>query len=161
MDRKTWIMTVYGSIGTACSPCECHEKVAHQVDFQPDVLKKMNEAYHDIFDHHKEPEHVLEVPAVVQAFGIPLHSHGLYSSRPQNQRRRVEVKRGAEALKELDPQNPIDPQLGRKGYHEDFKRLDNDPFDLQALETKARRFNFHTLDTGDGTSRQWTVQIVP
>jgi YgiT-type zinc finger domain-containing protein len=32
--------------------------------FKPDVLKKMDEAYHDIFDRHKEPERVLEVPAV-------------------------------------------------------------------------------------------------
>ena len=34
------------------------------------------------------------------------------------------------------PKNPIDSQPGRKGYHEDFKRLDNDPFDLQALRRK-------------------------
>ena len=26
--------------------------------FQPDVLKKMDEAYHDIFDRHKEPDRV-------------------------------------------------------------------------------------------------------
>jgi YgiT-type zinc finger domain-containing protein len=32
--------------------------------FKPDVLKKMDEAYHDIFDCHKEPERVLAVPAV-------------------------------------------------------------------------------------------------
>ena len=32
--------------------------------FKPDVLKKMDEAYHDIFDRHKEPERVLKVPAV-------------------------------------------------------------------------------------------------
>ena len=38
---------------------QCGEKY-----FKPDVLKKMDEAYHDIFDHHKEPERVLEVPAV-------------------------------------------------------------------------------------------------
>ena len=32
--------------------------------FKPDVLKKMDEAYHDIFDCHEEPERVLAVPAV-------------------------------------------------------------------------------------------------
>lgn len=32
--------------------------------FKPGVLKKMDEAYHDIFDCHKEPERVLTVPAV-------------------------------------------------------------------------------------------------
>jgi YgiT-type zinc finger domain-containing protein len=38
---------------------QCGEKY-----FKPNVLKKMDEAYHDIFDRHKEPERVLEVPAV-------------------------------------------------------------------------------------------------
>jgi len=38
---------------------QCGEKY-----FMPDVLKKMDETYHDIFDRHKEPERVLEVPAV-------------------------------------------------------------------------------------------------
>ncbi len=38
---------------------QCGEKY-----FKPDVLKQMDEAYHDIFDRHKEPERVLEVPAV-------------------------------------------------------------------------------------------------
>jgi YgiT-type zinc finger domain-containing protein len=32
--------------------------------FKPDVLKKMDEAYHDIFDRNQEPERVLMVPAV-------------------------------------------------------------------------------------------------
>lgn len=38
---------------------QCGEKY-----FKPNVLKKMDEIYHDIFDRHKEPERVLEVPAV-------------------------------------------------------------------------------------------------
>ena len=96
-----------------------------------------------------------------RAFGMPVHSHCLYRARPQNQRSRVEVKRRSESLQEIYPKNPINPQPGRKGYYEDFKRLDNDPFDLQALETKARHFSFHTLDTGYGTSRHRTAQIVP
>ncbi|MGH8065311.1 MAG: type II toxin-antitoxin system MqsA family antitoxin [Candidatus Entotheonellia bacterium] len=32
--------------------------------FKPDVLKKMDEAYHNIFDCHQEPERVVAVPAV-------------------------------------------------------------------------------------------------
>ena len=32
--------------------------------FKPDVLKRMDKAYHDIFDRHQEPERVLTVPAV-------------------------------------------------------------------------------------------------
>jgi YgiT-type zinc finger domain-containing protein len=32
--------------------------------FKPDVLKKMDEAYHDIFERNQEPERVLMVPAV-------------------------------------------------------------------------------------------------
>ena len=38
---------------------QCGEKY-----FKPDVLKKMDEAYHDIFDRHKEPERTLVIPAV-------------------------------------------------------------------------------------------------
>lgn len=39
--------------------CQCGEKY-----FQPDVLKRMDEVYHDIFDRHKEPQRILTVPAV-------------------------------------------------------------------------------------------------
>ena len=85
----------------------------------------------------------------------------LYRARPQNERSRVEVKRGTEALQEIYPKNSIDPQPGRKGYYEDFQSLDNDPFDLQALKTKARYFSFHTLDAGYSTSRRRTAQIIP
>jgi len=38
---------------------QCGEKY-----FTPDVLKKMDETCHDIFDRPKEPERGLEVPAV-------------------------------------------------------------------------------------------------
>ena len=33
--------------------------------------------------------------------------------------------------------------------------------DLQALETKARHLSVYTLDTGYGTSRHRTAQIIP
>jgi YgiT-type zinc finger domain-containing protein len=32
--------------------------------FKPDVLKRMDDAYHDIFDRNMEPERILRVPAV-------------------------------------------------------------------------------------------------
>lgn len=38
---------------------QCGEKY-----FAPEVLKKMDTIYHDIFDHHKKPERTLTVPAV-------------------------------------------------------------------------------------------------
>ena len=38
---------------------QCGEKY-----FNPEVLKRMDQAYHDVFDRHQEPERVLEVPAV-------------------------------------------------------------------------------------------------
>ena len=38
---------------------QCGEKY-----FKPEVLKRMDQAYHDVFDRHQEPERVLEVPAV-------------------------------------------------------------------------------------------------
>ncbi len=81
----------------------------------------------------------------------------LYRARPQNQRSRVEVKRRSKSLQEIYSKNPIDSQPRRKVYHEDFKHLDNDPFNLQALETTARYFSFQTLGAGYGTSRYWTL----
>jgi YgiT-type zinc finger domain-containing protein len=39
--------------------CQCGERY-----FKPDVLKKMDDIYHDIFEHRKKPERTLEVPAV-------------------------------------------------------------------------------------------------
>ena len=38
---------------------QCGEKY-----FASDVAKKMDATYHEIFDHHRKPERVLEVPAV-------------------------------------------------------------------------------------------------
>ena len=32
--------------------------------FKPDVLKRMDEVYHAIFDRHEAPERMIEVPAV-------------------------------------------------------------------------------------------------
>ena len=38
---------------------QCGEKY-----FQPDVLKKMDQNFHDVFKRHHRPDQVLEVPAV-------------------------------------------------------------------------------------------------
>lgn len=38
---------------------QCGEKY-----FRPDVLKRMDERYHDIVDRKQQPEEVVEVPAV-------------------------------------------------------------------------------------------------
>ena len=38
---------------------QCGEKY-----FKPDVLKKMDQSFHDIFERHQEPDQLLEVPAV-------------------------------------------------------------------------------------------------
>lgn len=38
---------------------QCGEKY-----FKPDVLKKMDENFHAIFERHEKPDQVLEVPAV-------------------------------------------------------------------------------------------------
>ena len=38
---------------------QCGEKY-----FKPEILKRMDQAYHDVFDRHQEPERVLEVPSV-------------------------------------------------------------------------------------------------
>jgi hypothetical protein len=38
---------------------QCGEKY-----FQPGVVKRMDAMYHDIFDHHRAPERILEVPVV-------------------------------------------------------------------------------------------------
>ena len=38
---------------------ECGEKY-----FRPEVLKRMDEIYHDIFDRRREPERTLTIPAV-------------------------------------------------------------------------------------------------
>ena len=38
---------------------QCGEKY-----FRPEILKKMDEIYHDIFDRNQKPQHTLIVPAV-------------------------------------------------------------------------------------------------
>jgi YgiT-type zinc finger domain-containing protein len=38
---------------------QCGEKY-----FASEVVKRMDTLYHDVFDHHKKPERVLEVPSV-------------------------------------------------------------------------------------------------
>jgi len=38
---------------------QCGEKY-----FKPDVLKKMDHVFHNIVEHHQQPERTLEVPAV-------------------------------------------------------------------------------------------------
>lgn len=38
---------------------QCGEKY-----FRPEILKKMDEIYHDIFDRNQKPQHTLTVPAV-------------------------------------------------------------------------------------------------
>lgn len=38
---------------------QCGEKY-----FQPAVLKKMDQSFHDIFERHQRPDQVLDVPAV-------------------------------------------------------------------------------------------------
>ncbi len=38
---------------------QCGEKY-----FKPDVLKRMDQSYHDIFERHETPEKMLEVPAL-------------------------------------------------------------------------------------------------
>jgi YgiT-type zinc finger domain-containing protein len=38
---------------------QCGEKY-----FKPDVLKRMDKIYHDIFDLHRKPERTLTVPSV-------------------------------------------------------------------------------------------------
>ena len=55
--RKGRLLVISNVPAGVC--CQCGEKY-----FAPVVLKKMDEVYHDIFDRQKEPERVLEVPAV-------------------------------------------------------------------------------------------------
>jgi len=38
---------------------QCGEKY-----FKPQVLKRMDESYHDIFDRHKKPDRMIEIPLV-------------------------------------------------------------------------------------------------
>lgn len=38
---------------------QCGEKY-----FRPDVLKRMDQSFHDMFERHQKPDQVLDVPAV-------------------------------------------------------------------------------------------------
>lgn len=55
--RKGHLLVISNVPAGICS--QCGEKY-----FTPDVLKKADDLYHDIFDRHVEPERTLEVPAV-------------------------------------------------------------------------------------------------
>jgi YgiT-type zinc finger domain-containing protein len=55
--RKGHLLVISNVPAGVCR--QCGEKYFH-----PDVLKRMDETYHDIFDRHREPDRLLEVPAV-------------------------------------------------------------------------------------------------
>ena len=55
--RKTQLLIIENVPAGVCLQCG-------EIFFRPEVLKKMDAAYHDIFDRHKKPEQVREVPAV-------------------------------------------------------------------------------------------------
>ncbi len=55
--RSNQLMVVSNVPAGVCR--QCGEKY-----FKPDILKKMDEIYHNIFDHNQKPERTLTVPAV-------------------------------------------------------------------------------------------------
>lgn len=55
--RESRLMVVSNVSAGVC--VQCGEKY-----FNPDVLKRMDSIYHDIFDHHQKPERTLTVPSV-------------------------------------------------------------------------------------------------
>jgi len=55
--RNNRLMVVSNVPAGVCR--QCGEKY-----FRPEVLKKMDEIYHDIFDRNQKPERTLTVPAV-------------------------------------------------------------------------------------------------
>jgi len=55
--RSNQLMVVSNVPAGVCH--QCGEKY-----FKPDILKKMDEIYHNIFDHNQKPERTLTVPAV-------------------------------------------------------------------------------------------------
>jgi len=55
--RSNQLMVVSNVPAGVCR--QCGEKY-----FKPEVLKKMDEVYHDIFDRNQKPERTLTVPAV-------------------------------------------------------------------------------------------------
>jgi YgiT-type zinc finger domain-containing protein len=55
--REKHLMVVNNVPAGVCR--QCGEKY-----FKPEVLKKMDEIYHDIFDRNQKPQRTLTVPAV-------------------------------------------------------------------------------------------------
>ena len=55
--REKHLMVVNNVSAGVCR--QCGEKY-----FKPDVLKRMDSIYHDIFDRHRKPEKTLLIPAV-------------------------------------------------------------------------------------------------
>ncbi len=55
--REKHLMVVNNVSAGVCR--QCGEKY-----FKPDVLKRMDSIYHDIFDRHQKPEKTLLIPAV-------------------------------------------------------------------------------------------------
>lgn len=55
--RQDRLMVISNVRAGVCQ--QCGEKY-----FQPDVLKKMDELYHDIFERNRKPDRTLSVPAV-------------------------------------------------------------------------------------------------
>ena len=56
--RRRGHLLVFDNV--AAGACvQCGEKY-----FSPEVLKRMDEAYHDVFERQKPPERMLQVPAV-------------------------------------------------------------------------------------------------
>ncbi len=55
--RQANLMVVGNVAAGVCR--QCGEKY-----FKPDVLKRMDEIYHDIFDRQRKPERTVTIPAV-------------------------------------------------------------------------------------------------
>lgn len=55
--RKGRLLVISNVPAGVCRQCG-------EVYFKPDVLKRMDEAYHNIFDRNKQPERMLSIPAV-------------------------------------------------------------------------------------------------
>jgi YgiT-type zinc finger domain-containing protein len=56
--RRCGHLLVFDNV-TAGACVQCGEKY-----FSPEVLKRMDEAYHDVFERQKPPERMLQVPIV-------------------------------------------------------------------------------------------------
>jgi YgiT-type zinc finger domain-containing protein len=55
--RRGRLLVISNVLAGACRQCG-------ESYFKPEVLKRMDEVYHAIFDRHQEPERVLIVPTV-------------------------------------------------------------------------------------------------